>query len=62
MYGGFSSAFWNWGMTPDLAHGQNRGALLPQRCRWLAGKIWAAGGRWWSGRGASPVNGEPDLG
>jgi hypothetical protein len=36
-----------------LAHSQNRGALLPQRCLRLAGKIRSADGRWsvveWSG-------------
>jgi hypothetical protein len=40
-----------------LAHDQNRGALLSHWLRRLADKI-----RSGSGRGASPVNGEPDLG
>jgi hypothetical protein len=38
------------------AHGKNRGGLLPYRRRP------AACGRQWSGRGASLVDDEPDLG
>jgi hypothetical protein len=44
------------------AHGKNWWGLLCFRRRRLAAKIWSADARWWSGRGASPIDGESDLG